>query len=227
MWLQEGRVQPRAGDPLGLAGGATCSWQEPSFYPKTVLQKIWLCRTTAGLGIHFPMSRETLFWGAGGDPRSNHSLLPALPRSSRGVLGWGPHGTHSSGALSAARSPVPTTGPIPGSAFPHPALVLCLLIVILVVAVVTPPGSCRNDSPGLACGVVRCVFCRERVKLERGWCPTLPLPHSQAAVIPLQALWSQEEPPERKTQGWERKGGERTRGEARGRGAHPRRGNRL
>lgn len=199
MCLQEGRVRPWAGDPLGLVGGATCCWQKPSFYPKTVLQEIWLCRTTAGLGIHFPKSRETSSWGAGGDPRSTHSLLLALPRSSQGVLGWGPHGTHSSGALNAARSPVPTTGTIPGSAFPHPALVLCLLIVILIVAVIAPPGSCRNDSPGLARGVVRCVFCGERVKLERGWCPTLPLPHSQAAVIPLQALWSQEEPLERKT----------------------------
>lgn len=64
--------------------------------------------------------------------------------------------------------PVPAPSPVPGAAFPHPALMLSLLVVILVVAVVTPPGSRCNDGPGLARRVVRRVFCGEKGEVREG-----------------------------------------------------------
>lgn len=74
------------------------------------------------------------------------------------------------------QGPVPADGPVPGAAFPHPALVLCLLVVVLVMAVVAPAGSRGDDGPGLPRGVIRAVFCRKRGKLRAGGAGTPGVP---------------------------------------------------
>lgn len=105
----------------------------------------------------------------GGGPGAAPSLL--APQGGPGMVPGGPQG------------PVPADGPVPGAAFPHPALVLCLLVVVLVMAVVAPAGSRGDDGPGLPRGVIRAVFCRKRGKLRAGGAgtpgvPSPPPPHT-------------------------------------------------
>lgn len=52
----------------------------------------------------------------------------------------------------------------PGLAFADPAVHLGLLVVVLIVRVVSPPGGSCYHGPGLACGVVSGVLCKTKHK---------------------------------------------------------------
>lgn len=182
-------------------------------------------------------------------PFGRPMAAPSNPAPRGGVGSW-------DGPLEPPHIPLPADILIPGTAFPHPALMLCLLIVILIMAVVTPACGRSNDSPGLPRGVIGAVFCKKRGEMFPFPSAASTAPsHGRARRAPACSravlLWvgnrrpacprQMHANPERPagSPAWDgacrvRGGGENTgtrgrgtRGEGKGMGAHPRRGNRL